>query len=249
MKHARLPFAGVDLIATLEGALFWPQASALIVADLHLEKATAFAGRGRVLPPLDSRATLDRLSGLVDTFNPMRVLCLGDSFHDAGGPARLGAADRATLARLAFGREWIWLVGNHDPAPTALCGGEAASCVALGPLILRHEAAPGAPPGEVSGHYHPKASVVVAGKRLSARCFVTDGRRLILPAFGAYTGGMDIRDPVFLSILEDAFTAFLIGRNRVHAIPGRRLSGPRLVSSTAAGEAERKPREGDTGAA
>lgn len=224
MRDARLTFAGVELVATVGGALYWPLASAVIVADLHLEKGTSLAGKGALIPPLDSRATLDQLRSVIETFNPRRVLCLGDSFHDQDGPARLSPADQAMLAELAAGREWIWIVGNHDPEPTAL-DGDTASCVALGPLILRHQAAPGALPGEVSGHFHPKASVVVAGKRLTARCFVTDGHRLILPSFGAYTGGLNIRDSVFASILDDDFTVFLLGRQRVHAISSRRLSG------------------------
>lgn len=227
MREARFEFAGATLVATLEGALYWPLASALIVADLHLEKGTALAGRGTMIPPLDSRATLEQLCGAIETYNPRRVLCLGDSFHDGGAPSRLSDDDKATLASLAADRDWIWIVGNHDPEPSGLCGGEAASCVALGPLILRHQAAPAALPGEVSGHFHPKATVTVAGRRLTARCFVTDGRRLILPSFGAYTGGLNIREPAFDDILESRFTVFLLGQHRVHAIASHRLSDTR----------------------
>jgi DNA ligase-associated metallophosphoesterase len=218
-----LQFVDVEMIATLGGALFWPLANTLIVADLHLEKGTSLAGRGAMIPPLDSRATLDRLREEIETFDPQRVICLGDSFHDAEAATRLKTEDADTLAELAEGRDWIWIVGNHDPTPQNLSCGDVASCVALGPLILRHEAAPAALAGEVSGHFHPKATVTVAGKRITARCFVTDGHRLILPAFGAYTGGLNVHDPAFSEILGAEFIVFVIGRQKVHLVSSKRL--------------------------
>lgn len=215
-------FAGVEVVAALSGALYLPEAQTLVVADLHLEKGAALARRGALLPPYDTRATLAALGEALAGFAPASVVCLGDSFHDQDGARRLNAEDRVALQGLAAGRRWLWITGNHDGAAAAGIFGETAAELAIGPLTLRHCAQAAAAGAEVSGHFHPKASVAVGGRRLTARCFVHDQRRLILPAFGAFTGGLDVFDPAIASLLDVAFSLVLLGRRRVHHLPGCR---------------------------
>jgi hypothetical protein len=212
-------FAGTHVIATMSGALFWPEVSTLIVADMHLEKGTSRAGAGALLPPYDSRTTLAVLAAAIRRWQPERIIALGDSFHDARASERLDAADRRSLAALIEGRDWIWIAGNHDPAPPSTIGGRIETVLPVGPLVFRHQAGDEATVGEVSGHYHPKAVVRVGGQRISARCFVTDSRRLILPAFGAFTGGLSIDDDAIRSRLGSVCTAYALGHRRVHVIP------------------------------
>lgn len=214
---AALPFRlnGVELLADLSGALVWPARRTLAVADLHLEKGSGFARAGSPLPPYDTRATLADLAAVLARHRPERVICLGDSFHDREAASRLAPRDHATLRRLIAGHDWIWIRGNHDPAPPAGLGGRASEKETIGPLLFRHEARPGLVAGEVSGHYHPKVSLSVRGRRIGGRCFVEDGRRLILPAFGAFTGGLDARDPVILSLFAKGCRAHLLGRSRI----------------------------------
>jgi hypothetical protein len=222
---------GVALVADLAGVLWWPERATLVVADLHLEKGTAQGRRGRFLPPYDSAATLDRLARTIQRLAPERVICLGDSFHDRGAAARLSPAEGDRLAGLIDGRDWIWITGNHDPAPPADWGGRVVEELVLGALVFRHEAlacsgtAAGAASGEVSGHFHPKAAVRVRDKRITAPCFVTDGRRLILPAFGAYTGGLNILNPAVAGLFGGPFRAVMLGRERLYAFPAERLAG------------------------
>jgi uncharacterized protein len=227
-SHAASPLAlnGAELVADPSGALYWPAARTLIVADLHLEKASSYALRGVPLPPYDTRATLAALRTAVRRHAPERVICLGDSFHDAGGPARLDAADAAALdAAIHAVREWIWIAGNHDPAPARGLGGRVvAGELPLGSLLFRHAAAPDAAPGEVSGHYHPKASVAVRGRRVTGRCFVADGRRLVMPAFGALAGGLDVFDPALAALFPGDFRVHLIGRRQVTPLARARLA-------------------------
>jgi uncharacterized protein len=227
VSDRRFTFAGADMIATMSGALFWPDTATLVVADMHLEKGTSRAKAGVLLPPYDSRATLAVLAGAIQRWQPERVIALGDSFHDAGAGGRLDAADRHGLAGLIEGRDWIWIAGNHDPAPPPAIGGRIATVLTLGPLVFRHQAGDEATVGEVSGHYHPKAVVRVAGGRISTRCFVTDGRRLILPAFGAFTGGLSIDDEAIRSRLGSGCTAYALGHRRVHVIPVLGTAGAR----------------------
>lgn len=234
MSGSRFRFAGATLLATPTGALWWNEAATLVVADLHLEKGTSLARRGALLPPYDTRATLARLAALVDALAPRRVICLGDSFHDPDGPGRLADEDAGVVANLARGRDWLWIAGNHDPAwekgflrdLDRRLPGEAVQDATVGPLVFRHQATAHGSDGvgEISGHFHPKASVLAAGRRLTGRCFATDGRRLILPAFGAYTGGLDVLHPAIAALLTPAFTAHLIGRARVHTFASHRLS-------------------------
>lgn len=216
---------GAELVADASGALYWPAQATLIVADLHLEKGSGFAQRhGTLLPPYDSAETLRTLARAIARYAPGRVLCLGDSFHDRHAASRLRAADSEALEALIGSLEWIWIAGNHDPAPPEDLGGRVETDVAIGPLMFRHEAKAGARPGEISGHFHPKASVATRGRRVSARCFVEDGIRMILPAFGAYTGGLDIRDPAIRQHFGRRFQAHVIGRERVHRFSSAQLA-------------------------
>jgi DNA ligase-associated metallophosphoesterase len=215
---------GAALVADLSGALVWPERSLVAVADLHLEKASGFARTGQFLPPYDTAATLAALAAVIERHRPRHVVCLGDSFHDGDAAARLSAADGARLRALVDGRTWTWIVGNHDPSPPGDWGGRSAPELTLGPLTFRHEAlADGPGAGEVSGHFHPKASVRLRGWRISGRCFVDDGRRLVLPAFGAFTGGLDARDPAIRALFPRGFQAHILGRQRIHRFLGRAL--------------------------
>lgn len=217
------PLNGVDLVADRSGALYWPATQTLAVADLHLEKASSLAKGGQPLPPYDTRETLHRLEAAIRRTRPKRVVCLGDSFHDRAGAGRLGGMDRRMLEALAAGREWLWVTGNHDPTGHDDLPGEAVSDLIEGGLVLRHEAAPGGR-AEVSGHFHPKAKVRVRGSVVGGPCFVTDGNRLILPAFGALTGGLSVRSPAISSLLARQFLVLLPGATRIIAVPSDRLS-------------------------
>lgn len=219
---ARLTLNGALLLADLEGALAWPAERLVAVADLHLEKGSAYARGRRFLPPYDSGATLARLAAVLARHRPERVICLGDSFHDAGAGDRLAEADAALLRRLVAAHDWGWVCGNHDPAPPLRWGGRIVAEFALAGLRFRHEAQPGPVAGEVSGHFHPKVSVSVRGHRIAGRCFVADGRRLILPAFGAYAGGLDAADPAIAGLFEAGYDLHLLGPRRIHTLGLRR---------------------------
>src|SRR5215471_13715083 len=187
--------AGVALVADLSGALFWEAQRLLVVADLHLEKGSSFAARGVLLPPYDTVATLGRLGAVIARHDPRMVIALGDSFHDREAHARLSATDRDALAALQARREWIWISGNHDPALPSDLGGLVATEVAIGPVVFRHE--PTGRVGEIAGHLHPKARIATRGRAMERRCFASDGERAVMPAFGAYAGGLSIRDMAF----------------------------------------------------
>ena len=223
-KEAAIRLNGAELVPDVAGALWWPARQVLVVADLHLEKGSSYTRH--TLPPYDSQATLERLEAVIERRRPARVICLGDSFHDRRAADRLAAEERARVQALASRVAWTWIAGNHDPAPPADWGGTVEQELTLGPLVFRHAADPARPPaGEVSGHYHPKTRVRVRGKGVSARCFVADGRRLILPAFGAYTGGLSVLDPAISGLFTNTFTAHLIGRRAVYPYPRHALVG------------------------
>ena len=223
MHKARgtIDVAGASFLADLSGALFWEAQRLLVVSDLHLEKGSSFAARGVLLPPYDTAATLSRLAAVIVRHDPRTVIALGDSFHDREAHDRLSPADRDAIAALQAGRDWIWISGNHDPALPRELGGTVASEVAIGPLTFRHE--PTGAHGEIAGHLHPKARVSRRGRAMERRCFAADGDRAVLPAFGAYAGGLSIRDLAFAKIFPSAaFTAHLIGDNRLHRIAASR---------------------------
>ena len=218
-----LAVAGVTLVADCAGALYWPEEGALAVADLHFEKGSSFAARGVLLPPYDTADTLTRLARLVARYAPRTVIALGDSFHDGDGPTRIAAADRAALAALQHGRDWIWIAGNHDPDPAPGVGGISAATLAIGALIFRHQPGPGAVDGEIAGHLHPVARIAARGYTVSRRCFASDGTRVVMPAFGAYTGGLNVRDRAFAAVFATLeFTAHMLGARRLYAMSARR---------------------------
>jgi hypothetical protein len=213
--------SSVALLADPQGALYWPEQGLLVVADLHLEKGSSFAARGVLLPPYDTAATLARLARLVTHYAPRCVMALGDSFHDGGGPARLADSDREALTIMQRGREWIWITGNHDPEPAVGIGGTFSATVTIGVVTFRH--LPTGAVGEISGHLHPVARVAHRGRAVSRRCFAADATRTIMPAFGAFTGGLNIRDAMFADVFGTlAFNAHLLGDDRLYAFTARR---------------------------
>ena len=218
-----LSFAGRAFVALSSGALFWPERRALLVADLHFEKASWFAMRGQMLPPYDTAATLAELSALTAATGAREVWCLGDSFHDARGCERLSAPDRATLTGLTAAHRWVWITGNHDAGSgrglTDRCGGELMDEAELDGLVLRHEAraADGRP--ELSGHFHPKLRLTVRGRRVARRCFVATATKLILPAFGALTGGLDADHPEIVRAVGPAAEAWVPVRDKLLKFP------------------------------
>jgi uncharacterized protein len=213
--------AGVSLLADLSGTLFWEAQSLLVVSDLHLEKGSSFAARGVLLPPYDTVVTLGRLAAVIARHDPRMVIALGDSFHDRDAHDRLSAADRETIASMQARRDWIWISGNHDPALPSRLGGLVANEVAIGPIAFRHE--PTGAYGEIAGHLHPKARVATRGRAMERRCFATDGERAVMPSFGAYTGGLSIRDAAFAKIFgTPGFMAYVLGDTRVHTITAER---------------------------
>jgi uncharacterized protein len=216
-----IKIAAISLHADPLGALYWPEHGLLAVADLHLEKGSSFAARGQLLPPYDSAATLARLAGLIAYYAPRCVVALGDSFHDGGGPARLSCADRDHLQALQRGRDWIWLTGNHDPEPAIDIGGVFQHALGLGPLSFRHR--PTGAAGEIAGHLHPVARIAHRGRAVSRRCFAADSERLVMPAFGAYTGGLNVRDAAFADVFGTlSFTAHMLGEDRLYAFAAKR---------------------------
>jgi hypothetical protein len=211
---APLHLAGERLLLDPSGVLVWPGAGLLAVADLHFEKGTACAERGRLVPPWDTAATLDRLAHALRRWQPRIVVALGDSFHDTRGPARLQPRDAARLRAMAEATRFIWVCGNHDPCAPEGMAGESVAEFQAGPFTFRHIAKPGAS-GEISGHYHPKAVAPTRATSVERPCFVTDARRIILPAFGAYTGGLDVRDPALRTLFPRGGRVFLLGRERL----------------------------------
>lgn len=212
--------AGTALRVDLSGALVWDELRLLVVSDLHLEKGSSYASRGTLLPPFDTVATLNRLTAVIAHYNPRIVIALGDSFHDRDAHTRLTGDDRARIANLQVGRDWVWITGNHDPAPRGI-GGELADAVTLGAVTFRHE--PSGARGEIAGHLHPKARVATRARTLERRCFVCDGERAVMPAFGAYAGGLSVRDAAFAKLFpKRAFIAHVLGDRRLHSIAAAR---------------------------
>ena len=212
-----LSFAGESLRPLPCGALHWPAQDALLVADLHFEKASAFARRGRLLPPYDSADTLRILIDALEQTGARRVICLGDSFHDRNGPDRLCAGPRAALKSLTASLDWLWITGNHDDSAGASLGGRIMAEARIGALTLRHEANPDDPAPELSGHFHPKVAVHIRGRRIVRRAFAVSATKIILPAYGAFTGGLDITDPAITGVMRGPVTAVVAeGRALLH---------------------------------
>jgi DNA ligase-associated metallophosphoesterase len=212
-------FAGHGFFATPEGALFWPEHSALLVADLHLEKACWFARLGQMLPPYDSIATLSALDRDIERTEARRLYCLGDSFHDRFGCDRLPADARELLASMTARVDWMWITGNHDAGFIDHCGGRIAEEVEIGGIILRHEAVEGDPTPEMSGHFHPKLRLAMKGRSVSRRCFVASATKLILPAYGTLTGGLDAHHPEILRKVGPGASALVPVTGRLLRFP------------------------------
>ena len=208
-------FAGHDLAALPGGALFWPARRALLVADLHFEKASWFARFGQMLPPYDSIATLNALTALVETSGAQEIWCLGDSFHDDAGCERLPARARDMLLALTSTRRWTWITGNHDAGLTDHCGGTVVEEALIGGLVLRHQADASDLRPELSGHFHPRLRVRVRGRSVSRRCFVATATKLVLPAFGALTGGLDAAHHEIVRAVGSAAEALVPVENRL----------------------------------
>ncbi|MCA6312089.1 MAG: ligase-associated DNA damage response endonuclease PdeM [Phenylobacterium sp.] len=212
-----LTLAGEAARLLPSGALVLVAHSTLVVADLHLEKGSAFAARGQLLPPLDTRETLRRLAADAAAQAPRRILFLGDAFHDRQASRRMSGEDRAALEALGRGSELVWITGNHDPEPDADLPGESADEIRLGGLVLRHEPEPGAAPGEIAGHLHPCARIATPRGAVRRRCLVTDGERAVLPAYGAFTGGLNVLDAAFAGLFRGDPVVAALGDSRVHA--------------------------------
>jgi len=212
-------FGGHELVALPDAALFWPARNALLVADLHLEKASWFARAGQMLPPYDSEATVDRIAALLARTGARELWALGDSFHDDDGVARLRPGVRARITEIAARIDWHWVTGNHDRAHSDTLGGHIHTEALIDGLVLRHETQPGEARPEISGHYHPAFAVSLRGRRMRRRCFVHGENRLILPAFGALAGGLDVRDRAILSVAGRDPTAMVPIADRLLHFP------------------------------
>lgn len=216
--------AGIPALLDRRGALWVESLALLVVSDLHLEKGSSLARRGIFLPPYDTHETLARLEAVIADFDPRIVVSLGDSFHDPFGAERLPFDMRTRIARLAARRDWFWVTGNHDPHPPAGLPGETVEEIAIGPLSLRHEPSRGVVAGEVAGHLHPGARIVRRGRSVRRACFASDGERLIMPAFGAFTGSLNVLDRVYAGLFRwDAFRAYLLGPDRIYPIARTQL--------------------------
>ncbi|MGI9401521.1 MAG: ligase-associated DNA damage response endonuclease PdeM [Rhizobiaceae bacterium] len=223
-SECEINIAGEVFLGDLSGCMFWPEENCLIVADLHLEKASSFAVRGQLLPPHETGMTLRLLAERLAYWEPENVIALGDSFHDHNASERLGLSDRTLLASLVAGRNWTWISGNHDPEPPSDIGGKAADMLVAGGIEFRHEPSPVSPSFEISGHLHPQARIVRRGNSVRRRCFISDGFRLILPSFGALTGGLNVRDKAFHGLFDPENThAHVIGRSEIYRISASRL--------------------------
>lgn len=225
-----LELAGHTLIPMAEGALFWPAQSTLIVSDLHLEKGASFARSGQYLPPYDTQSTLAIVSRLMRDLAVDTVISLGDSFHTSKAAGLMGEDICASIRNMTRQCDWVWIEGNHDPIPPQHLGGRALRELRVGQLIFRHE--PSGEAGEIAGHLHPCARLAGrSGKKVRRRCFVTNGSALILPAMGAFTGGLNVLDQAYQPVMGPQRQVFMLGEARVYAVPTARLipdrtSGP-----------------------
>ena len=219
MAETAIDLAGHPVALDPAGALWIAVSRTLVVADLHLEKGSSMARRQVFLPPYDTHATLQALGLLIARRDPRRVVCLGDSFHDDGGSARLDPAARALIHHMQHGRDWIWIAGNHDKQAPEDLGGSCADTFEENGLEFRHEPSGDTPEGEVFGHLHPSAKIRQRGRSVRRRAFVTDGRRLALPAFGALTGGLNILHPAFSGLFErQPARVFMLGSRRLFSV-------------------------------
>ncbi|MDZ7824124.1 MAG: ligase-associated DNA damage response endonuclease PdeM [Ahrensia sp.] len=225
-KAFALRFGGQNMLLDPAGVLFLQDFNALIVSDMHLEKGSSFARRGQFLPPYDTAATLDRLGALIEKYAPDIIISLGDSFHDDQGSHRLADSAINQINELAKNRRFIWVTGNHDPSPPEHLPGECANELSLAGIVLRHIANPQEKAAEISGHYHPCATISVRSKNVRRPCFACDGQRLIMPAFGVMTGGLNLADRAYHGLFNrSALRAYMQGRDQIYAIEAKNISG------------------------
>jgi DNA ligase-associated metallophosphoesterase len=219
-----ISISGRAFVADVSGALYWPSEDILVVADLHLEKGSSFAARGLMLPPYDTAATLQRLAAALDAYPASTVVCLGDSFHDCHAADRMSAVDRETLSILQEDREWLWLNGNHDPVVADCFGGTVAHEFTVSGITFRHEPSAGPVTHEIAAHLHPAARVSFHGHVIRRPCFVGNGNRLVLPAFGTYAGGLNVLDEAFAPIFgNDGLSVLVLGQEGLYPIAARLL--------------------------
>jgi len=220
----RLSFGGLELAVDALGGLWVESERALIVSDLHLEKGSSFARRGSLIPPYDTSATLATLTAMIARWSPRRVIALGDSFHDVGGAARLSARDLSALSALQAGRDWLWIAGNHDPSPPPGLSGDAAAETVLGAVALRHEPSLRDARPQIAGHLHPCVVVRGGARGVRRRCFAMDGRSLVMPALGAYSGGLDLFHHAFRGLFDHAsLIAHVMGDGGLFSFPAAAL--------------------------
>jgi uncharacterized protein len=219
-----ISLGGIKFVPHISGALYAPDFKTLLVADLHLEQGTSLARRGIHVPPYDTGMTLALLESVLAETRPWRLVLLGDSFHDAGAHAMIDADNRTKLLQITSETETIWISGNHDPEPLLGIGGICVAEHHLDHIRLRHQPKARLDHNEIAGHLHPGATVVQRGIAARGKCFVADGRRIIMPAFGAYTGALNVRSPAFANLLsEEQGQVWLIGKQAIHRLPLRRV--------------------------
>lgn len=219
-----ISLCGKAFRAHMSGALFWPSEKALIVSDLHLEKGSHYAARGQMLPPYDTRETLRRLAEVIDTYDAETVIALGDSLHDVSACDRIDGTDLETLRIMQDDRDWIWVTGNHDPALAPLLGGHVVPGLTVEGIRLQHDPRAGAVTHEIAGHLHPAARLVLHGTSLRRPCFVGNGLRLVMPAFGAFTGGLNILDAAFEPLFgNDGMAVWMLGQDGLYPVATRLL--------------------------
>jgi DNA ligase-associated metallophosphoesterase len=244
MTAAPLHLAGQRLLLDPLGGVMWREHGVLIVADMHLEKGSAIARRGQLVPPWDTGATLDRLALLLRRHRPRTVVALGDSFHDQHGAGRMAAADATRLGAMTAAAAFVWVLGNHDPAPPAGLPGLAVAEWRLDNLVFRHEATPRPRHGneaEVCGHHHPKACIETRAGQITRPCFVADPLRLMLPALGAYTGGLDIASPAIARLFPRGGRAFLLGQGRLFSFTLAQTRGAKSAGNAAVADESAAP--------
>ncbi len=208
---------GKHFSADPSGALYWPEQKTLIVADLHLEKAPAKAGKGRLLPPYDTRSTLRWLAGVMDSYDPDRVIVLGDSLHDEAAAKRMPRADRKKLSILLQGREWYWVTGIYDPDMPDWLGGIVCPALTIESIKFRHEPSSGPKTHEVAGHLHPAARLIRHGASVRRKCFISNDARMVIPAFGVYAGGLNVLDKTFAGLFQNGdFHVWMLGKKDVY---------------------------------
>jgi uncharacterized protein len=224
MATQPIAVAGKLFEADTSGALYWPGEATLIVSDLHLEKGSSAAVRGRMVPPYDTRETLIKLAEAIDRFEPKRVIALGDNLHDPGAAGRMSDEDLAVLHLIQEDRTWIWITGNHDPAIAPRLGGTVTTELKIDGITFRHEPRPGRVTHEIAGHLHPAAKIAKLSHVIRRPCFTGNGRRLILPAFGAYTGGLNVLDAAFEPVFgNDGMHVWMMGHEGIYPIAARLL--------------------------